>query len=486
MNIKKLLPLLAVFVLGFSCNSHEKNLKNSYDEGCTMITTITPHQDVWNFIDLIKGDAIVVKNDISTASDSSQHFRITGHVPFSFHTVGKYTVRTVEKDSIVPSSLGKSFNASSGVIPKKAGISPDTLYEEHPFKYSVILYNKNSEFTIELLECTSDETVEYYRERVAWFIRESALKHPFDSTAYKAFSDSIKTDQPTVDAGSTYVYRSTDVSMDIDGIPYAWRNQETLQYSEFYKFNDDQDYVLMSITVLVNPPSPAWRRYDSGEHTGITEAGFLKNVYATARLMPWDGYGYPFNDNAVNRVFVYQYSPETTTYSTSYSSGMNVSLGGSFGFGSSGPSANFSGNVTWSSSSTTQIPDICATVDPFSSPWKYGTQFDYRWPDYGENLIDGLWISDPPQPVNYATTYKYCIAWCISDPTHPETMTTPPTPYTGKNAPYRVDVQNSIARGCVELDYTSWTHFYYTWKESKKWLTLPLWVVDIEAPNRIE
>jgi len=68
-------------------------------------------------------------------------------------------------------------------------------------------------------------------------------------------------------------------------------------------------------------------------------------------------------------------SPQTSTGSTSYSSGVSISMGGNIGISASGPSGGISGSVSFSESTTRSIPDVSIflTQENNVPEWTYST-----------------------------------------------------------------------------------------------------------------
>jgi hypothetical protein len=451
-------------------------VRKLYEQGAVFITAITDDAETYALIDRIKGSAIVLHDEYVLTGDGVNEdyvatFRQTGHVSHAIHVHDSY-VSTVE----YPPAYYEDEDGNVTIL----GPSTETETTTSHYDHEIIVFCNDSEMEIEIAEITPEnEAVEvaWYSQKVAEFSQKHGGKVLKDASVSSDF----------VDPGSQYTYFAQTYTVNIDGQNYSYKMDECYQYTDVYLFPPaDRDYIMYGASITLHGNDLGWRRYDSGNHSGETVAGFSRRIDNYAQLVPWNGGKYKWTDAAQTRIHLQEYAPETVSGSTTYATGVSFSLSGNFGFNSAGPSAGTTAGISWTDTQSSAVPDVAAYVQLPDDVTRYYTRYEIAPPDVhatksGFGDID---IDDPKSSAVNTVTHKFSMVWAIDNPKSPDTMTNPATWNTGAGAPYRIDTYTQSCIAKISGDYSNSLHTSYSWGETWYWSSTGTRILDIYVPNR--
>ncbi|MDR1723105.1 MAG: hypothetical protein LBR84_04095, partial [Tannerella sp.] len=155
-------------------------------------------------------------------------------------------------------------------------------------------------------------------------------------------------------ADGQHVYLQRTASYNIDGYTATQLVEENYTITAVYSYAEDRDFYMVEQEINTINSQLDYKREVKHEYDGddwLVSVNFSHGVIPKATLN--------LKDNSV--VHLSQASPNTTTGSSSFTSGVSYNISGNVGFSMSGPTGGFTGGVMISNTHTTSIPDVMVT-----------------------------------------------------------------------------------------------------------------------------
>ncbi|GHV11576.1 hypothetical protein FACS1894162_7160 [Bacteroidia bacterium] len=330
--------------------------------------------------------------------------------------------------------LGYTFKGSLKTKDESVVLSDDTLKQFS----TTTSYTQNELLSIEdhdTIDYTHSGNVSYattpllvrakplhyylFNKKMEMVVAVPAIAHN-PALTVEAMRDAIhkyKADKPSL--------KSSVVDLENQIIVYSWqfeyafpsghqntqRATATYYIKGCYSYSDDRDYYLVAQEITVRnsqlvTKKQSFKNYHSTSDTYFAYEGFSRGLNLQAVLGAESDGALGAANNT--KFHLMQESPQTTTGSASFTTGVSVNIGGNIGVSPTGPSGGISGGVTMSSSQTTSIPDV--TVSNYCSTGDNNQKDDDRYTEWQYR------IASPRSHSDYLNTGHQ--RWAIDDVVH--------------------------------------------------------------------